>query len=507
MLTLLLACFVTQADWDKQSDRDEDGFIDEEIGGLDCDDGNSQIHPNAVESCLDDIDSDCDGHKCPPTSERQPEPWATGEYLWEPLLGDFDGDGADEIVFSELRANPQDEYLTMQLELPLGATFDPPSDPEGVVVTSAELLGAWAFDAGDLDGDGDPDVALSSRGGQATTAMVDSLPRMPLALEDLPSAWIVSNSSANDPVADVGGPVYYGRVQPMGDPDGNGLDAVLLSAPTVSDTDALNGAVYLLEGFPRGQQDAFESAVAVFVGQPSELLGFHVGSGDLDDDGFQDPILSGPGWGPGAGAGAGAHGQIAIFTSRSPGTKTSADADAWIRGDYANSRVGSGYGIGDVDGDGTEDMACYLGSGNGQVLIYWGPLEGEYSPVDAPLRLTGDDSVTHDFGKRVRRAGDLDGDGFDEILVSAPTEGLGDDMALNGGAMYLFYGPLVGVAAPEHAAVRWEGQESQANLGTALLADFDGDGETDALFGTEPLFGQSAGTLWLDTDVLADVYR
>lgn len=507
MLPLLLACFVTQTEWDAQSDRDGDGYVAQELGGADCNDDDDAVHPDAVESCLDAVDSDCDGHLCPPTSERQPEPWATGEYLWEPLLGDFDGDGSDEIVFSDLRPNPQDEYLTIQVELPLPDRLNGPGDAEGVVATSAEVLGSWAFDAGDLDGDGDPDLAISSRGGQATTAFVDSLPRMPMTLTDLPDAVTVANSSANDPISDVGGPVYYGRVQPMGDPDGNGLDAVLLSAPTVSEADTLNGAVYLLEGFPRGQQDASESAVAVFVGQPNELLGFHVGAGDLDQDGFPDPILSGPGWGPGDAGGAGAHGQIAIFTSRSPGTRTSADADAWIRGDYANSRVGSGYGIGDVDGDGTEDMACYLGSGNGQVLIYWGPMEGEYGPVDAPLRLTGDDSVTHDFGKRVRRAGDLDGDGYDEILVSAPTEGLGDDMALNGGAMYLFYGPLVGVATPEHAAVRWEGQESQANLGTALLADFDGDGETDALFGTEPLFGQSAGTLWLDTDVLADVDR
>ena len=45
-------------------DEDADGFFDEACGGtwgLDCDDGNSAVHPDAHDACGDGIDNDCDG--------------------------------------------------------------------------------------------------------------------------------------------------------------------------------------------------------------------------------------------------------------------------------------------------------------------------------------------------------------------------------------------------------------------------------------------------------------
>jgi len=54
-------------------DADQDGFPDQACGGSDCDDANDRVHPNAVESCNDGLDNNCDSRvddedttACPP---------------------------------------------------------------------------------------------------------------------------------------------------------------------------------------------------------------------------------------------------------------------------------------------------------------------------------------------------------------------------------------------------------------------------------------------------------
>lgn len=43
------------------TDADQDGYFDQNFGGDDCDDTNAQIHPGAVETAGDGVDSNCDG--------------------------------------------------------------------------------------------------------------------------------------------------------------------------------------------------------------------------------------------------------------------------------------------------------------------------------------------------------------------------------------------------------------------------------------------------------------
>jgi hypothetical protein len=44
-----------------KSDRDEDGYDGSRCEGIDCNDGNPNIHPGAAEVCGDGVDQDCSG--------------------------------------------------------------------------------------------------------------------------------------------------------------------------------------------------------------------------------------------------------------------------------------------------------------------------------------------------------------------------------------------------------------------------------------------------------------
>lgn len=68
-----------------QSDKDEDGFFDSFYGGRDCDDNNSDVHPNAVDIWYDGTDQNCDG------------------------LNDFDQDGDGYILDED--CNDEDVYI------------------------------------------------------------------------------------------------------------------------------------------------------------------------------------------------------------------------------------------------------------------------------------------------------------------------------------------------------------------------------------------------------------
>ena len=68
-----------------------------------------------------------------------------------------------------------------------------------------------------------------------------------------------------------------------------------------------------------------------------------------------------------------------------------------------------------------------------------GPITGNVALSDAELKLTGED--TSDYaGTAVAGAGDVDGDGYDDILVGAYGDDDGDPSGGNSGAAYLLFG-------------------------------------------------------------------
>lgn len=217
------------------------------------------------------------------------------------------------------------------------------------------------------------------------------------------------------------------------------------------------------------------------------------GSTDVDGDGSADLLVGMPGSDSGAYLGG------ATYLIRGPisGTQSLAGADARILGTVAAGYAGHDVAFaGDVNGDGVEDVvvgAPYFGGSDmaGEAYVLFGPLSGDMDVADGGVTLVGElvDDGWHSLdvswtGRSVAGAGDVDGDGVDDLLVGAPYYDLGR------GAAYVVHGALVGDVELASAGTRILGEDGD-ELGYTVrrLGDLDGDGLADFAVGTQDADG------------------
>lgn len=140
---------------------------------------------------------------------------------------------------------------------------------------------------------------------------------------------------------------------------------------------------------------------------------------------------------------------------------------------------------GDFDGDGRRDIAvgsprtAQAGSLSGTAYVILDPL-GNRPLNGAPFALEGDEAGGQ-LGARVASAGDVDLDGRDDLLVSAPWS---DHAILDAGTVYLIYGGTTGTISVADAPVAISGAAWDDQAGWGLgSGDLDGDGASDLLIG------------------------
>lgn len=148
-------------------------------------------------------------------------------------------------------------------------------------------------------------------------------------------------------------------------------------------------------------------------------------------------------------------------------------------------------GAGDVDGGGQDD---FLVGSYGRVdtphkdaYLFLGEnlgKERELSAADAEVTMAPE-STGDGFGGSLSGAGDVDGDGLDDVLIGAY---LNDTAGTNAGAVYLFTGATLGSAATlsfADADHTFLGAADNAQLGTVEpMGDVDGNGLSDLLMGS-----------------------
>ena len=119
------------------------------------------------------------------------------------------------------------------------------------------------------------------------------------------------------------------------------------------------------------------------------------------------------------------------------------------------------------------------------------------SASTADATLTGE-ATSDQAGRSIANGSDLNGDGFDDLVIGAYGNDTGGN---NAGAVYAVHGPLSGAIGLASADAVFVGNGIGQTAGTAVAAggDLDGDGLEDALIGApgDDTASSNAGATWL----------
>ncbi|MEQ1564215.1 MAG: FG-GAP repeat protein, partial [Myxococcota bacterium] len=196
---------------------------------------------------------------------------------------------------------------------------------------------------------------------------------------------------------------------------------------------AFAGQVYLFDLPLLGAHDE-RDARASYRADPGDYVQFGlVDDGDLDGDGVHDLVF-------GAHARNGGLGAIAVLSDPPDGEQRIWDlAVATFDGDVPEGRLGEQLATGDLDGDGQADLltGAAMVYGSATFHAFRGPTEGEHLASASDWTLPGDDGLER-LGVS-SAAGDLDGDGDDDLVVGAPAN---PALGVVDGRVWLFSGPL-----------------------------------------------------------------
>jgi hypothetical protein len=141
----------------------------------------------------------------------------------------------------------------------------------------------------------------------------------------------------------------------------------------------------------------------------------------------------------------------------------------------------SAASAGDLNGDGYADLAvsAELVSQGGRIYLYLGGPNWPYSSSDPSQTLPNPEAQDVAFFGQAMASGDLNGDGRSDLVIGAPSQ---DGAAFSDGKVFVYTGDATapGVATTPALTLENPAHQEQGYFGGALaVGDFDGDGYAD----------------------------
>ena len=349
--------------------------------------------------------------------------------------------------------------------------------------TGLSILPAWTLDgdrvdaqlggsvgtAGDVNGDGYSDVIVGAAGydnDQDTEGRAYVYNGSILGLAIAPS-WTTEGNQH--------GAFYGSSVATAGDVNGDGFADVIVGASSYTNNYSFEGRAVVYQGSASGLSTAFIWSQE--GGQEGAVFGYPVATaGDVNGDGFSDIIVGALGYDNVQED----EGRAYVYHGSAAGPR---NTPTWAtESNQQSSELGTSVaGAGDVNGDGLSDVvigAPYYDNGQadeGRAFVYHGTGDGlGFIPA-----WTGESNQAFaHFGGSVASAGDVNGDGFADVIVGA--DGF-DNGNSDEGRAYAYHGSPTGLLA----SPAWvtESDQGSAYYGTqvATAGDINGDGRSDVI--------------------------
>ncbi|MEP3890878.1 MAG: cadherin-like domain-containing protein [Hellea sp.] len=504
--------------------------------------------------------------------------------------GDINGDGFDDFLIGAERADPNGysggSYVVFGRDTainPFAASFELSllDGSNGFVITEVTPFTGGGFSgpslsaAGDINGDGFDDILIGAedadpngvRTGQSYIVFGRDTAINPFAASFDISALNGTNGFALtgiDEFDDSGA-----SVSSAGDINGDGYDDILIGALRADPNGSQSGESYVVFGrdtaitpfaasFELSSLDGTNGFILNGVGA-YDRSGLSVSSaGDINGDGFDDILIGAPRNGSG---------ESYIVFGRDPATSPFAGSFELSALDGTNGFVingidtgdGSGASVssaGDINGDGFDDILIGAPDGDssgsfsdsGESYIVFGR-DTAINPFAATFDLSTLDGANgfvingidanDESGVSVSNAGDINGDGFDDILIGAsPFDSnsvgratiesyviFGRDTAINpfaptldlssldGNTGFVIYG--IHTDNGTTAAVSSAGDINGDGFDDLIIGDFRADGNGNgngesyiifgaASFGSPPVIASTAPVLDVNTGLTLD---
>ena len=393
---------------------------------------------------------------------------------------------------------------------------------------SADYSGRSVAFAGDVNGDGYDDILI----GAYTNSEGAGLAGQTYLILGKASGWTMDIDLSNADASFLGedwGDHSGHSVAGVGDVNWDGYDDILIGAPDNNEGGTYAGQTYLILGKASGwtMDTDLSNADASFIGENAgDNSGWSVaGAGDVNYDGYDDILIGAFGNDEG-GANAG---QTYLILGGNIGWTMDIDlsnADASFIGENPGDYAGwSVAGAGDVNGDIYGDILIGAvgnddnGQGAGQTYLMFGKFSGWSMDTDlsnADASFWGE-NMHDNSGASVNGSGDVNGDGYADILIGAYGSDEGGSDAR--GQTYLIFGKDTGWSmdtdlSNADASFWGENALDYSGYSVAGAGDVNGDRYDDILIGayrndesderagqTYLIFGKDTG--WsMDTDLL-----